>query len=104
MQESGDGYILDHRSNDSIKAMNRLLAKGYEVSWIKEGFTHENVEYASGAILVKGGGSLKSDLQAMADELGSEFPECSVAVQRRDDRAQSTSARDVQTLRGWQHG
>ena len=69
----GDGYILDHSSNDSIKAINRLLAKGYDVSWIKEGFTYENMVYASGTILVKGGGSLKSDLQAMADELGLSF-------------------------------
>ncbi len=69
----GNGYILDHRSNDSIKAMNRLLAKGYDVSWIKEGFTHENMVYAPGAILVKGGGSLRSDLQSLADELGLNF-------------------------------
>jgi hypothetical protein len=69
----GDGYILDHSSNDAVKAMNRLFAKGYDLSWIKEGFTHENVYYDPGAILVKGGGGLKSDLQAMADELGLSF-------------------------------
>ncbi len=69
----GNGYILDHSSNDSIKAMNRLLAKGYDVSWIKEGFTHEKMVYTSGAILVKGRGSLKSDLQAIADDLGLSF-------------------------------
>jgi hypothetical protein len=73
VEEGGDGYILDHRPNDSIKAMNRLLSKGYDVSWIKEGFTHENMVYVPGAILVKGGGALKSDLQAMADELGLSF-------------------------------
>ncbi|MCJ7680457.1 MAG: peptidase M14 family protein, partial [Candidatus Aminicenantes bacterium] len=73
VEGSGNGYILDHRSNDSIKAMNRLLAKGYDVSWIKEGFTHENRVYTPGAILVKGGGSLNSDLQALADELGLSF-------------------------------
>jgi len=70
---SGNAFILDHRSNDSIKAMNRLLAKGYDVSWIKEGFTHENVSYAPGAILVKGGGNLRADLQVIADELGLNF-------------------------------
>lgn len=67
---SGDGYILDHSSNDSIKAMNRLLAKGYDVSWIKKGFTHENITYAPGAIFIKGGASLKADLQALAEKLG----------------------------------
>jgi hypothetical protein len=69
----GGDFILDHSSNDAVKATNRLLAKGYDVSWIPKGFSHEKTYYDPGTILIKGGGGLKSDLQSIADELGLDF-------------------------------
>ena len=33
------GYLLDHGVNDSVIAVNRLLAAGHEVYWLDESIT-----------------------------------------------------------------
>jgi hypothetical protein len=63
-------YLLDHSSNESIRAMNRLGAKGHELSWLRESVSHDGVRYAPGAILIRGGASLPADVEALASDLG----------------------------------
>ncbi|MBM3790424.1 MAG: peptidase M14 family protein [Acidobacteria bacterium] len=70
---SGDAYILDHSSNESLRAVNRLLKKGHEISWLQEGFAHQGAYYAPGAIMVRGGTGLRADLEALAADLGLAF-------------------------------
>ncbi len=70
---SGDTYVLDHRSNESFRAMNRLLGQGYEVSWIADSFSNQGAQYTPGAILVSGGSKLISYLKTLAGELGLDF-------------------------------
>ena len=43
------GYILDHRTNDSFIAVNRLLKQGEEVYWIKSPLTAGGRDYPPGA-------------------------------------------------------
>jgi len=70
---SGGAFILSHDANESFRAVNRLLKKGFAVSWMRDGFTHENVAYPPGTMIVAGGSNLRSFLQTLADELGIDF-------------------------------
>jgi hypothetical protein len=63
-------YLLDHSSNESIRAMNRLASKGHELSWLREAITHDGVSYPPGAIMISGGANLNADVEALALDLG----------------------------------
>jgi hypothetical protein len=56
------GYLLSHAANDSFVAINRLLAAGEDVSWIKDG-------QHAGAIYV----SAKPSTKALADKLATDL-------------------------------
>ncbi len=73
----GDTYILDHSSNESLRAMNRLLEKDFEVHWVANAFTDGNAHYAPGTILVKGDSGY---VKALSNELGLDFQSPSKAV------------------------
>ncbi len=69
--ESGEnGFILEHRYNDSFKAINRLLKKDVQVHWTKADFTSDGVYYPAGTMLIQGG---NNSIQALSDELGLDF-------------------------------
>ncbi|KPK91232.1 hypothetical protein AMJ80_07525 [bacterium SM23_31] len=70
---SGNSYILGHASNESFRAVNRLLNEGFNVGWITQGFSHEDNYYSPGTMLVRGGSNLRSYVQTLADELGLNF-------------------------------
>jgi hypothetical protein len=53
---SGSQYILDHRPNNSLVAVNRLLKKGHRISWLRDEVKVNGKTYAPGAIIVKGSG------------------------------------------------
>ena len=57
------GYILSHAPNDSFIAINRLLAAGEDVSWIKNG-------PGAGAIYVPVKASTKGTVEKLATDLG----------------------------------
>ncbi|HYT75479.1 MAG TPA: M14 metallopeptidase family protein, partial [Vicinamibacterales bacterium] len=57
------GYLLLHAANDSFTAINRLLAAGEAVSWMKNG-------PAAGAFYVAGRGSTTATIDKIASELG----------------------------------
>lgn len=69
----GNSYIFEHYSNESFRAVNRLLDSGFDIGWIAAGFSHENNNYPPGTMLVKGGSNLRSYIQTLADELGLDF-------------------------------
>jgi len=70
---TGNSYILEHSSNESFRAVNRLLDRGFDVGWVTDGFSHENNYYPPGTMLVNGGSNLSSYIQTLADELGLDF-------------------------------
>lgn len=69
----GRTYLLSHASNESFRAINRLLAGGFEVDWTKEGFTHEGTYYPPGTMVIRGGSGLTAAVTGLAEELGLDF-------------------------------
>lgn len=66
---TGSRYILDHRPNNSLVAVNRLLKKGYEIAWLKEEVTISGKTYSPGAIVVRGSDSAKT-MKELTSSLG----------------------------------
>ncbi len=64
------GYLLDHGVNDSVVAVNRLLAAGHEVYWLDESIEANGERYPVGTIYVPDGDGVSADLSAMAVSLG----------------------------------
>lgn len=67
------GYLLDHRVNDSIIAVNRLLASGEDVYWLKNSALRSDKPYGAGAIYITAKPTTLPKLQKLADELGLSF-------------------------------
>jgi len=67
------GFLLDHRVNDSIIAVNRLLASGEEVYWLKQGINAAGKWYGPGAIFIPEKSSTVAKLQKLADDIGLSF-------------------------------
>src|SRR5262249_28504422 len=66
------GYLLDHRVNDSIIAVNRLLASGEEVYWLKHPINGEK-SYGPGTIFISAKSSTLPKLHKLAAEVGLSF-------------------------------
>lgn len=67
---TGSRYILDHRQNNSLVAVNRLLKKGYEIVWLKDEVRINGKTYVPGAIVVNGGDELARDMIELTESLG----------------------------------
>jgi hypothetical protein len=67
------GFLLDHRVNDAIIAVNRLLATGEEVYWLKQPINSGANNYGPGTIFIPAKPSTLSKLQKLADEIGLSF-------------------------------
>jgi hypothetical protein len=52
VSQSGNGYYLSHRTNDSFIAINRLLKSGEEVLWVKEPQKIGNRTYEAGTFFI----------------------------------------------------
>ncbi len=65
----GAQFILSHKPNNSLVAVNRLLKKGYEIEWLKEEVTVDGKTYAPGAIVVRGSG-LAATMNDLCRSLG----------------------------------
>jgi hypothetical protein len=64
------GYILDHRTNDSFIAVNRLLKQGEEVYWIKSPLTAGGRDYPPGAVFIRAGVDTRARIVQAAGPLG----------------------------------
>ncbi len=73
VQGEGPGYLLDPSSNESFRALNRLLAEGAGVVRLSEGVVHQGRFFAPGSALISGPPGLQGRLQALAEELGLDF-------------------------------
>ena len=64
------GYLLSHRPNASVIAVNRLLAMGASVHWAGDAFGDD---HPRGTILVEAGSGTEARLETLARELGVDF-------------------------------
>jgi len=67
------GFFLHMRANDSIRAVNRLLAAGEEVRRLREPFTAEGFRHPAGMFFITRRDSTQPLLQKTARELGTRF-------------------------------
>ncbi|MGE0582920.1 MAG: M14 metallopeptidase family protein [Steroidobacteraceae bacterium] len=64
------GYLIAHRANASVLAINRLLRGGVPVSLARGDFGAGGRQHEAGTFVVRGGPELRTRLQALSDELG----------------------------------
>jgi hypothetical protein len=64
------GYLLDHGVNDSVIAVNRLLAAGHDVYWLDESIEANGEHHPVGTIYVPASDGVGAKLSAMAESLG----------------------------------
>jgi len=67
------GFLLSHQVNDSVIAVNRLLAGGEEVYWLKQPISADGKTYGPGAIFIPAKASTLPRLQKLSEELGLSF-------------------------------
>lgn len=72
-RENAAGFLLSHQVNDSIIAVNRLLATGEEVYWLKQPLPRSDRPYGPGTIFISAKPSTLPKLQKLADEIGLSF-------------------------------
>ena len=71
--EKAAGYLLSHRPNDAALAVNRLLAKGEEVFWLKQPLSVGGKTFEAGTIYIEAGAATRPALERLAAEKGLEF-------------------------------
>lgn len=67
------GFLLSHQVNDAFVAVNRLLAAGEQVMWLRQAVTSGGVSYPPGAMYIPAGDSTAPRLRRLADEVGLTF-------------------------------
>ncbi len=67
------GFLLSHQVNDSTIAVNRLLASGEEVYWLKQPLSANGKSYGAGAIFIPAKSSTLPKLQKLAVDVGLSF-------------------------------
>ena len=67
------GYLLSHEINDSFVAVNRLLASGEDVYWVKSAFTANGKKWAPGTNFITAKPSTLPKLQKLAADVGLSF-------------------------------
>ncbi len=67
------GFLLSHEVNDSFIAVNRLLANGKDVYWLKETVRAGDRGFPEGTFYIPAGSDVRSMLEGMAGELGLNF-------------------------------
>jgi hypothetical protein len=70
---SAAGYLLSHQVNDSFTGVNRLLAAGEDVYWLKTAFTANGRTYPPGAIYIPAKATTAPLLNKLAAEIGLNF-------------------------------
>lgn len=63
------GYAWGHATNDDIVALNRLIKKGYKVSWVSEGFATNDRSCPVGTMIVRYKTGLAKDLDDLVKTL-----------------------------------
>jgi glutamine amidotransferase-like uncharacterized protein len=70
-ERDGFGYLLSHRSNAAVLAVNRLLEAGDRVSWTGEEIRVNGTDYEPGTIVIEARGRRTTErLESLAEDLG----------------------------------
>ncbi|MEK6283263.1 MAG: M14 metallopeptidase family protein [Acidobacteriota bacterium] len=67
------GFLLSHQVNDSFIAINRLLAAGEDVYWLRQPLSANGKTYGPGTIYVSNKSSALPIMQKLAQEFGLNF-------------------------------
>jgi hypothetical protein len=67
------GFLVSHQVNDSFIAINRLLAAGEDVYWLKQPLSANGKTYGPGTIYIPNKTSTTAKLQKLAEETGLNF-------------------------------
>jgi hypothetical protein len=67
------GFVLEHTSNESFRALNRIFEKDAKVYWTKEPFLNDGRLLPPGTLIIREGIRLQPVLQEIAEELGLNF-------------------------------
>ncbi|MBD3412848.1 MAG: peptidase [Candidatus Aminicenantes bacterium] len=67
------GFLLGHQTNDSFKAINRLLKSGEQIFWVKESITSNQKIYPPGTMYIPARTTAPDVLQNISTELGLDF-------------------------------
>jgi hypothetical protein len=70
---SAKAYLLEHESNASMKALNRLMKEKADVYWAAKPITVKNKVYAPGTMIVHATPGIESKLQAIARDTSVTF-------------------------------
>lgn len=68
--QRASGFLLSHQVNDSVSAVNRLLAGGESVYWLKQALTVGGRTYPAGTIYVPARPSTAALMEKVAREVG----------------------------------
>lgn len=68
--DDADGFLLDHRVNDSFRAVNRMLDDGRRVYWLLDSTTVAGRDLGSGAFYVPADDGARRDVRRLAGEEG----------------------------------
>jgi len=67
------GYLLEHESNASIKALNRLMKEGAEVYWAAKAIVAKGKTYPAGTMIVRSTAGIEGKLQTIARDVSVTF-------------------------------
>lgn len=66
----GEVYLLSHRANASVTAVNRLLTQGERVSWATSAFDNSGEAWDAGTFIIHRGPRTRARLERVMQELG----------------------------------
>jgi len=70
---TGYGYLLSHRQNAAIMAVNQLLKNGVSVSMADSGFSIGNQKYEAGGFVIENGSNADAEIKNLAAKFGVSF-------------------------------
>ncbi|MFQ5641233.1 MAG: M14 metallopeptidase family protein [bacterium] len=70
---AGYGYLLSHRPNNSVHAVNILLRFGEKVYWSTEPIGNKKKKFDPGTFIIKAGDNTQSRIESLTEKLGLNF-------------------------------
>jgi hypothetical protein len=67
------GFLLSHAANDAFIAVNRLLADGKDVTWVREPMQANGQSWPAGTFFIPASGGVRATLETLARERGLDF-------------------------------